>query len=174
MLIFKTAFWFMIAFVLGGLACEVEGPGDRALRPFFGGRPVTLYHGFMFSLVTLICHAGYAQGLTMTWTNECRILAMLCLLCATWDFLGFVLSPAYVAGNSRREKVIAYAAAFVLSLAFSSLGWISADATIFDVVDGVMGYFLWMFFVGLAVEFGGDYRRWRGKKKNWTFERSRE
>lgn len=195
MLIFIPTFKFLIAFALAGLEVEVEGrrgwaagmPTCRlenrwavlALKPFFGGRPVTLYHCYMFSLVTLMWHIGYVQGVPMTWANEWRCLSTLFLLCATWDFLWFVLNPAYGLENFRREKVawhagrpwvfglfpIDYAIAFVLSLAFSMLAWVSADATVFDVVDGVMGYFLWFFLLGTAIEIGKPYRKWRAGKK---------
>jgi hypothetical protein len=195
MLLLTPLFWFMVAYVLAGLECEVEGPHGWAsgmptcrienralllvLRPVFAGRPVTLYHCFMFSLVTMIAHAGYFQGVPMGWTNECRFLATLFLLCPTWDFLWFVLNPAYGVENFRREKVpwhadrwwvwglfpVDYAVAGALSLAFSVLGWISDDAVIFDVINGFMQYFCWIFLLWFGIEAGGPYRRWRARKK---------
>lgn len=190
------AFWFLIAFVLAGLECEIEGPDGWAsglptcrvenrwvtlvLRPFFGGRPITLYHCYMFSLVVLLCHAGYAQGMPFSWTGEWRIISALFLLCLTWDFLWFMLNPAYGPENFRREKVewhkhrpwvlglfpVDYAIGFVLSLAFAVLGWISDEALIFDVFNGVVGYGVWGFLLGIAADaFAPWYRRWRAKKK---------
>lgn len=195
MFLVTPVFWILIAFILAGLECEIEGPfgwASRlptcrienrwlvpALRPFFGGRPITLYHCFMFSLVTLICHVGYVQGVRMTWMNECKFLSTLFLLCPTWDFLWFVLNPNYGLKKFRREHVewhrhrrwilglfpIDYAIAFILSLAFSALSWLSQDAVIFDVIFGATGYFFWMCLLGLAVECGAPYRLWRSKKK---------
>jgi len=195
MFLLIPAFWFMIAFILAGLECEIEGPDGWAsgmptcrienrgmllvLRPVFAGRPVTLYHCFMFSLVVLIAHVGYAQGVPFNWTNEFRFLSTLFLLCPTWDYLWFVLNPAYGPDNFRREKVgwhahrpwlfglfpIDYAVAGVLSLACSVLSWCGDDANFFDVINGVLGYFFWMFLIGAALEAGKPYRRWRAAKK---------
>jgi hypothetical protein len=188
-------FWFLIAFILAGLECEIEGPNgwasdlptcrienrwiSRALRPLFGSRPITLYHCFLFSLVTLLCHVGYVQGVSMTWTNEFRILSTLFLLCLTWDFLWFILNPAFGLEKFNRDAIpwhahhrwfwgipIDYIVAFVLSFASSTSSWIIQDATILDVMDDLIGFLVWAFLLGIATDtIGPKYRQWRSKKK---------
>lgn len=191
----RPAFWFAVAFLLAALECEIEGPHgwasamptcrlrhpwlERVLRPIFGGRSVTLYHLCMFSLVALVCHAGFFQGVPFSWSRECGVLTTLFLLCPTWDFLWFILNPAYGLVNFRREKIpwhagrpwpfglfpIDYAYGAALSLGFTVLGWIASDVMIVDALDGVVGLGFWAFLVAVTVDmFGPAYRTWRGRQ----------
>lgn len=193
----RPGFWFLVAFLLAALEVEIEGPNGWAsalptarienrlvlflVRPFFGGRPVTLYHAYLFSLLFVFSHAAFIQGLDITWRYECRILSSFFLLAVTWDYLWFVLNPAFGPDKFAREHVawhahrrwlfkifpIDYVIGFALSMAFWVLGCVSDDANVFDVVNGALGYLVWAFLMGFVVT-GPDasYRKWRGAKKS--------
>ncbi len=60
-----------------------------------GGRPITGYHLCMFALQLFAFHLCYLQGMPFTWSRECLTLEAFFLVCPTWDFLWFILNPAY-------------------------------------------------------------------------------
>ncbi len=72
-----------------------RGPMRVVQMLIMGGRPVTGYHLCMFALQFGAFHLCYVQGVPFTWSRECLSLEAFFLVCPTWDFLWFVLNPAY-------------------------------------------------------------------------------
>ena len=72
---------------------------------FWGSRPMTGYHAWVFSFITLFFHAAiFVYG---SWTPqlEARILACLIFFWILEDFLWFVLNPAFGIAKFRPEHI---------------------------------------------------------------------
>jgi len=87
---------------------QIEGPAGWAsslptwrvenhwlLDLFWGGRPMTGYHAWVFSFMFLIFHLGVFIDLKWSWRIEARIIAALMLFWIIEDFLWFALNPAF-------------------------------------------------------------------------------
>lgn len=62
---------------------------------FWGGRPLTGYHAWVFPFILLICHLGFFLVGGWTWTLELRTMGVVAIFWTLEDFLWFVLNPAY-------------------------------------------------------------------------------
>lgn len=62
---------------------------------FWGGRPMTGYHAWIFSFVFLMFHFPIFLFTTWSWALEARILACVMLFWIVEDFLWFLLNPAF-------------------------------------------------------------------------------
>ena len=60
-----------------------------------GHRPLTGYHVFAFTIPLLILHLPYTMGVEWTLGEELRTIATFFALAVIWDYLWFVLNPAY-------------------------------------------------------------------------------
>src|SRR6267142_2444287 len=60
-----------------------------------GGKPLTGYHTFMFLLVLTIFHAGFFMGAPWSLAAELMALAKYLAVSVIWDFLWFVINPAF-------------------------------------------------------------------------------
>ena len=188
----EAVVFFAWAFLSAALEVNIEGPhgwatslptwrrarGGRVFRivqlVFMGGRPVTGYHLCMFSLQILALHLCYAQGTPLTWSNECQTLALFFLICPTWDFLWFVLNPAYGVKKFSKEHIewhagrwwpfslfpVDYAVSALLSFAFMFIA-IGAYEEPLNII-GLLGfYFLWAMLIALTVDLVGPRYRAR-------------
>jgi hypothetical protein len=102
----RGAFVFAIAVALAYLEVQIEGPdgwagklptwrsNDPALTWIFGGRPVTGYHVGLNVLLLLLLHWPFAFK-KWSLVDEARVLQAFACLGVVWDFLWFVLNPAY-------------------------------------------------------------------------------
>jgi hypothetical protein len=102
----RATYVFAIAVTLAYLEVQIEGPNGwaaalptwRTLDPritwLFGGRPVTGYH---VSLVTFILLMFHWPVMFKPWSllDEIRVLHPCAVLAIVWDFLWFVLNPAF-------------------------------------------------------------------------------
>jgi hypothetical protein len=77
-----------------------------ALDWFWGGREMTGYHAWAFSLIALFFHFPLAFSAELSWGGEARVLACIMLFWVTEDFLWFVLNPAF--GLARFTKLHAH------------------------------------------------------------------
>lgn len=62
---------------------------------FWGGRPMTGYHAWIFSFMALVFHLAPVLLREWSWRIEARILGSLALFWIIEDWLWFVLNPAY-------------------------------------------------------------------------------
>jgi hypothetical protein len=69
--------------------------GNWLLDIFWGGRPVTGYHVYIFSCVALFFHFPFVFAWRWHWRAEARALACIALFWVWEDFLWFVLNPAF-------------------------------------------------------------------------------
>ncbi len=66
-----------------------------ALDLFWGGRPLTGYHAWVFSFMFLIFHVPVFVFSKWNWRIEARLLGCIQLFWIVEDFLWFVLNPAF-------------------------------------------------------------------------------
>jgi hypothetical protein len=62
---------------------------------FWGGRPMTGYHAWLFPFMFLVFHLPHAISGTFSWRIEIRCLGALMIFWIIEDFLWFVLNPYY-------------------------------------------------------------------------------
>ena len=60
-----------------------------------GQRPLTGYHVYAFTIPMLVLHLPYVMGVDWTLAGELRTIAIYFVLAVVWDYLWFVLNPAY-------------------------------------------------------------------------------
>jgi hypothetical protein len=110
--------WLHMLFLIGWIALlglffamteiQIEGPNGWAcalptwriekhwlLDIFWGGRPMTGYHAWVFSFMFLVFHLPHVFSWTCTWRLEARCLGSLMLFWIIEDFLWFVFNPCY-------------------------------------------------------------------------------
>lgn len=102
-------FWiFLLAFFFANVEIQIEGNAGWAsnlptwrienhwlLDIFWGGRPMTGYHAWVFSFMALIFH--FPIFLLGVWSikTEARILASLMIFWIFEDFVWFVMNPSF-------------------------------------------------------------------------------
>ena len=138
--------WILIlAFFFAKVEIHIEG-GDgwaanlptwrverhKLLDIFWGGRPMTGYHAWMFTFMALVFHLPVLLTGAFTWPLEARILASLMYFWILEDFLWFVLNREY---GLRRFKphLVAWHGRWVLCF--------PAEYWIFSVLGGVLFWY---------------------------------
>jgi hypothetical protein len=112
--------WFW-AFGLAGIEIEIEGGYGWAERlptwyrkrarpyrifgAFMGHRPLTGYHVFAFTIPLLLLHLPFVAGVDWTLEEELLAIATYFVLAVVWDYLWFVLNPAYTIHRFGRGRV---------------------------------------------------------------------
>lgn len=97
-----------LALLLANVEVQIEGSAGWAanlptwriedgwlLDLFWGGRPMTGYHVYIFSFVALFFHFPFAFCWRWSWRAEARALASIALFWVAEDFLWFLLNPAF-------------------------------------------------------------------------------
>ena len=151
----RTLVLFLWAFGLAGIEIEIEGGYGwaerlptwyrrrgrlgRAFGAVMGRRPLTGYHVFAFTIPFVVLHLPLASGVDWTLAAELATVATYFVLAVVWDYLWFVLNPAYTVGRFRRGHVwwfevpwiwrfpLDYYVGIVLSIALAGLAAWSAD-----------------------------------------------
>jgi hypothetical protein len=168
----RTLIIFAWAFGLAGMEIEVEGgygwaerlptwfrkrgPVGRVFGLVMGRRPLTGYHVYALAIPMLVLHFPFAVGVDWTLAAELRTIATYFALAVVWDYLWFVLNPAYTVRRFERGKVwwfevpwiwrfpLDYYLGVVLSVGLAGLAAVAAG-------DGVvLRRHLWML-AGLAL-----------------------
>jgi hypothetical protein len=62
---------------------------------FWGGRPMTGYHAWVFGFMALVFHLGLALVGRWSWRLEARVLGSVMLFWIVEDLLWFVFNPAF-------------------------------------------------------------------------------
>lgn len=75
------------------------------LELFWGGRPMTGYHAWIFSFVALMFHFPLCFLASWSWTIEARILACIILFWIVEDFLWFLMNPAFGLARFTRDYI---------------------------------------------------------------------
>jgi hypothetical protein len=153
----RTAFLFLFALLFALVEIEIEGADGWAVklptwyrrRPIYArlygllmsGKPLTGYHAVMFFIPLWALHAGLAFGQRWSPALELRILASYFVWNVTWDFLWFVLNPAYGWRRFRKGQIwwhdriwlgrmpIDYANAILASFAIAAMPYFFRGST---------------------------------------------
>ncbi len=112
--------WFW-ALGLAGIEIEIEGGYGWAERMptwyrkrawpyrvfgvFMGGRPLTGYHVFVFTIPLLLLHLPFVSGVEWSLEGELLAVAAYFVLASVWDYLWFVLNPAYTVPRFKQGNV---------------------------------------------------------------------
>lgn len=107
-LLFLIVFVAILGFFFAKVEIQIEGgEGWAASLPtwkiekhwlldiFWGGRPMTGYHAWVFSFIFLVFHLPVFVLATWTWRLELKILASIQVFWLIEDYLWFVLNPAF-------------------------------------------------------------------------------
>jgi hypothetical protein len=111
--------WVVLtAFFFSEVEIQIEGPvgwaaglptwrieHHRLLDIFWGGRPMTGYHAWVFSFMFLVFHLGMFINHTWSPRTETRTIASLMLFWIVEDFLWFLLNPAFGIANFTPDKI---------------------------------------------------------------------
>lgn len=104
-----TILWtLLLAYFFANVEIQIEGAAGWAsalptwriehhwlLDIFWGGRPMTGYHAWIFPCVALFFHFPLVFSGRWSWRAEARVLGCVMLFWLVEDFLWFVLNPAY-------------------------------------------------------------------------------
>jgi hypothetical protein len=171
----RTILLFLWAFGLAGIEIEIEGGvgwAERLPTWYFkrgltgriygivmGRRPLTGYHVYAFTIPMLILHLPYVMGVDWSFAGELITIATYFVLAVVWDYLWFVLNPAYTVRRFRRGNVWWFEVPWIwrfpldyyLGVAFSLV--LVACASLADSSWEPMRRHLW-FLAGLAILVG--------------------
>lgn len=102
----------LLALLFANVEIQIEGPAGWAenlptwritdnllIGIFWGGRPFTGYHCFVFAFMAAVFHLPLLLLGCFSWRLEARVLGALAIFWITEDFLWFVLNPAYGAAR---------------------------------------------------------------------------
>ncbi len=112
---------FVYSFALAGIEIEIEGGWGWAermptwykqrgsfmklFRVAMGGRPLTGYHVYAFTVPLLLLHLPFVYGVDWTLSRELATIGTYFALAVVWDYLWFVLNPAYTVARFTRGRV---------------------------------------------------------------------
>jgi hypothetical protein len=107
-LISALGFVLVLAYLFANAEIHIEGDAGWAanlptwriekhwlLDLFWGGRPMTGYHAYVFSFIAVFFHAPVFFTAQWSWHMEARIVASLMVFWIVEDFLWFVINPAF-------------------------------------------------------------------------------
>ena len=108
----------VLGLVFAKVEIQIEGPNGWAaglptwrieshplLRVFWGGRPLTGYHFWVFLFMALAFHLPVFLAGQFSLALEARILGSLMIFWIIEDFLWFVLNPAFGIRRLNRQSV---------------------------------------------------------------------
>lgn len=114
----SLAWVLLLAFFFANVEIQIEGAAGWAadlptwriekhwlLDWFWGGRPMTGYHAWVFSFIALFFHFPFFLFGRWSLAMECRVIACIMLFWMVEDFLWFVLNPAYGLANFNAQAV---------------------------------------------------------------------
>ena len=117
----RTLLLFAWAFGLAGIEIEIEGGYGwaqrlptwflkrgvvgRAYGVVMGHRPLTGYHIFAFAIPVIVLHFPFVMGAEWSLAAELRTIATFFAIAVVWDYLWFVLNPAYTVRRFKKGAV---------------------------------------------------------------------
>ncbi|MFA4831319.1 MAG: hypothetical protein WC862_03120 [Patescibacteria group bacterium] len=121
MLFVQSFYLFALALLFAAIEVEIEGRHGwaeklptwyrregvvaRMYGVVMGGKPLTGYHAFMFFLPLIIFHLPFVWGMEWSSKQEWRTIAIYFAWCPLWDFLWFILNPAYKLAGFRKDSI---------------------------------------------------------------------
>ncbi len=149
---------------------RTRGPAGRLYGAISGGKPLTGYHLFMATLPLLILHLPFGYGADWSLAAEVMVLAAYLAFAIGWDYLWFILNPAYGLARFRRGRVwwysgpwigplpYEYYVAVAGSFAVAAVAWaLGRDDALAEQGRLVLGLALLCL---LAMAAAPAYRRW--------------
>ena len=97
---------------------RTRGPAGRIYGALSGGKPLTGYHLFMASLPLVFLHLPFGYGADWSAAAEVMVFATYMAFAIGWDYLWFILNPAYGLREFRRGRVWWYRGAWIGPLPF--------------------------------------------------------
>ena len=136
-----------------------------------GHRPLTGYHVFAFTIPLLILHFPFVFGVEWTLEAELSTVAIFFALAVIWDYLWFVINPAYTVKRFKRGNVWWFEVPWIWRFPldyYTGIGLSIALAGAAALVDGdgaPLRSHLWLLaglfvLTGLAVLAAPLYHRW--------------
>lgn len=111
-LVFAVLWTLLLSFFFAKVEVQIEGAAGWAanlptwrvehhwlLDLFWGGRPMTGYHAWVFPCMALFFHFPLALDAQWSWRTEARIIGCIMLFWVSEDFLWFALNPAFGLGH---------------------------------------------------------------------------
>ncbi|HET6831454.1 MAG TPA: hypothetical protein VFH44_08920 [Solirubrobacterales bacterium] len=134
-------------------------------------RPLTGYHVFAFTIPLVVLHLPFTLGVDWSLAAELRTIATYFLIAVVWDYLWFVLNPAYTVGRFRRGSVWWFPRAWIWRFPvdyYASIGLSVALAALAAAAGGDaswLGGHLWnlaglLLLVAVTVPLAPSYHRW--------------
>jgi len=112
------AWVLLLAYFFANVEIQIEGAAGWAaglptwrvekhwlLDIFWGGRPLTGYHAWVFPCVALFFHFPLLFMGHFSWRAEMRVIACIQIFWIVEDFLWFALNPAFGLAKFRPESV---------------------------------------------------------------------
>lgn len=112
------AWTLLLAYVFAKVEVQIEGKDGWAanlptwriethplLDVFWGGRPITGYHAWVFTFMAMVFHLPVFMAATFSLQIEARILGCLALFWIAEDFLWFVINPAFGMRRFHRRHI---------------------------------------------------------------------
>ncbi len=150
---------------------RVTGPAGRAYGLIANGRPLTGYHVFMATLPVIVLLLPFGYGLDVSAASLLMVLATYLAWVIAWDYLWFVLNPAYGLARFRRGNVwwypgrwigrlpADYYASVAASFAVAGLAWAAGGGSEAMARQGrLVGGLAVLVALGIAA--APLYRRW--------------
>nr|WP_100228044.1 hypothetical protein [Cupriavidus basilensis] len=144
-LVLTVAWTLLLAYFFANVEIQIEGAAGWAanlptwriehhwlLDIFWGGRPMTGYHAWVFPCVALFFHYSLVFGGRWSWRAEARVIACIMVFWISEDFLWFVLNPAF--GLAR----------FAPSFVPWHIHWWGGAPTDYWIALGVAAVLLWL------------------------------
>jgi hypothetical protein len=117
-LVLTLIFVVVLAYFFANAEIQIEGDAGWAanlptwriedhwlLDLFWGGRPMTGYHAYVFSFIALFFHFPIFLLAQWSWHLEARIMASIMLFWIVEDYLWFVINPSFGWRRFRPEFV---------------------------------------------------------------------
>ncbi|MDR2207430.1 MAG: hypothetical protein LBE22_00420 [Azoarcus sp.] len=114
----SLAWVLLLAYFFANVEIQIEGAAGWAanlptwrvekhwlLDIFWGSRPITGYHAWIFSCVMLFFHFPLLFMGHFSWRAEARVIAFIAIFWIAEDFLWFVLNPAFGLTKFHSESV---------------------------------------------------------------------
>src|SRR5204863_342189 len=133
-----SAFGLALSWIFAFVALTVRGAEAAQSAVFVGHRPLPGYPVFAFTIPLVVLHLPFVMGVHWTLAGELRTIATYFALAVIWDYLWFVLNPAYTVRRFGRGRVwwfevpwiwrfpLDYYAGIALSLALGGLAALAA------------------------------------------------
>lgn len=190
MLLIQSLFWFLLALLFAAFEVEIEAKNGwaeklptwyrktgfvpRLFSALNGGNPLTGYHMFISPIVLMIFHAGYVMGAPWSITSELFTLSIFFAWVVMWDFLWFVLNPAYGVKNFKSENIwwhakspwiyksipLTYACSITISIILAFIAAFVGSEPWVSLANQITILGLFFIYIAATIALAPAYHRW--------------